>query len=138
MLLLSDPITLSVVLLALHQDAKQLKNIPKPSSSQKCKTLMIKSNAWGLLHQCICQRIYLKCISYIYIYIWVIFPRTGKMSKICQQNELQHFKEWSIFATKNKKIARTKRKYFYTPTYIISSEQLRKLEKIKPFGHSKA
>ena len=31
-----------------------------------------------------------------------------------------------------------KRKYFQTPTDIISSEQLRKLEKIKPFGHSKA
>ena len=31
-----------------------------------------------------------------------------------------------------------KRKYFQTVTDIISSEQLRKLEKIKPFGHSKA
>ena len=31
-----------------------------------------------------------------------------------------------------------KRKYFQTPTDINSSEQLRKLEKIKPFGHSKA
>ena len=31
-----------------------------------------------------------------------------------------------------------KRKYFQTPTDKNSSEQLRKLEKIKPFGHSKA
>ena len=31
-----------------------------------------------------------------------------------------------------------KRKYFQTPTDITSSEQLRKLKKIKPFGHSKA
>ena len=31
-----------------------------------------------------------------------------------------------------------KRKYFQTLTDIISSEQLRKLEKIKPFGDSKA
>ena len=31
-----------------------------------------------------------------------------------------------------------KRKYFLLATDIISSEQLRKLEKIKPFGHSKA
>ena len=31
-----------------------------------------------------------------------------------------------------------KRKYFQTPTDLISSEQLRKLEKVKPFGHSKA
>ena len=31
-----------------------------------------------------------------------------------------------------------KRKYFQTVTDIISSEQLSKLEKIKPFGHSKA
>ena len=34
------------------------------------------------------------------------------------------------------KIARPKRKYFYTVRDIISSEQLRKLEKIKPFGQS--
>ena len=31
-----------------------------------------------------------------------------------------------------------KRKYFQTATDKNSSEQLRKLEKIKPFGHSKA
>ena len=31
-----------------------------------------------------------------------------------------------------------KRKYFQTGTDKNSSEQLRKLEKIKPFGHSKA
>ena len=31
-----------------------------------------------------------------------------------------------------------KQKYFQTGTHIISSEQLRKLEEIKPFGHSKA
>ena len=31
-----------------------------------------------------------------------------------------------------------KRKYFQTLTDKNSSEQLRKLEKIKPFGHSKA
>ena len=31
-----------------------------------------------------------------------------------------------------------KQKYFQTPTDKNSSEQLRKLEKIKPFGHSKA
>ena len=31
-----------------------------------------------------------------------------------------------------------KRKYFQTVTDTNSSEQLRKLEKIKPFGHSEA
>ena len=31
-----------------------------------------------------------------------------------------------------------KQKYFQTATDIISSEQLRKLKKIKPFGHSEA
>ena len=31
-----------------------------------------------------------------------------------------------------------KRKYFQTATDINSSEQLRKLEKMKPFGHRKA
>ena len=37
-----------------------------------------------------------------------------------------------------KKFPGPKQKYFQTLTDIISSEQLRKLEKVKPFGHSKA
>ena len=41
-------------------------------------------------------------------------------------------------ASASKKMLGPKRKYFQTVTDIISSEQLRKLEKIKPFGHSKA
>merc|ERR1712016_399446 len=72
---------------------------------------------------------------------------------------IQNFKERSIFAgsrerqrlPKNsilgqkykifknpKKIPGPKQKYFQTPTVNISSEQLTKLQKIKPFGHSKA
>ena len=37
-----------------------------------------------------------------------------------------------------KKFPGPKQKYFQTPTDKISSEQLTKLQKIKPFGHSKA
>ena len=37
-----------------------------------------------------------------------------------------------------KKIPGPKQKYFQTLTDKISSEQLTKLQKIKPFGHSKA
>merc|ERR1712112_317348 len=72
---------------------------------------------------------------------------------------IQNFKERSIFAgsrerqrlPKNsilgqkykifknpKKFPGPKQMYFQTATDIISSEQLRKLEKVKPFGHSKA
>ena len=73
--------------------------------------------------------------------------------------ELQHFKDWEDwedmesvkdcrktrfwgkkhkFFKNPKKIPGPKQKYFQTPTVNISSEQLTKLQKIKPFGHSKA
>merc|ERR1712112_664430 len=43
-----------------------------------------------------------------------------------------------IFFKNPKKFAGPKQKYFQTATDKISSEQLTKLQKIKPFGHSKA
>ena len=46
-------------------------------------------------------------------------------------------KNGKIFKNK-KKLLGSKLKYFQTLRDIISSEQLSKLEKIKPFGHSKA
>ena len=44
----------------------------------------------------------------------------------------------NYFFKNRKKMLGPKRKYFQTGTDKNSSEQLRKLEKIKPFGHSKA
>ena len=55
--------------------------------------------------------------------------------------DVQKIRFWAkkiIFFKIEKKMLGPKRKYFQTLTDIISSEQLRKLEKIKPFGHSKA
>ena len=43
-----------------------------------------------------------------------------------------------IFFKNPKKFPGPKQKYFQTLTDKISSEELTKLQKIKPFGHSKA
>merc|ERR1711944_71685 len=56
--------------------------------------------------------------------------------KYCRKNLILGQKH--NFFKNPKKIPGPKQKYFQTPTDKISSEQLTKLQKIKPFGHSKA